>query len=309
MNIFYLFKEILIRWKLILAAALFGAICIYAYFKFNPPMYSSTVTFYLENSSAQSTQEIKFNDNDLVFIKSVDADRLFNMTKSSKMTKHLIEKFDLYTHYGINKKKDFYIEKATAQLLSNISVTQTLHSSISVKVQDYDKLMAANIANEIFFFLNKMNQDILVGNIEKKFKIYEQVLQNMRSQTNSQVQQLKEVLEKCNTLYNTGVANGKNAEFVVELQVKLVQLTNRLSVTNSDIQKAVEIYGISVESIQKENLPTLSLINQALPEFESNRRNLAMYMLVGSIVAAWAAATIIGLYIQHLTDLKSSKEK
>lgn len=305
MNIFYLFKEIITRWKLILAAALFAALITYSYFKLNPPKYTSTVSFYLENLGAPGSQEIKLNDNDMVFIKSVDADRLFNMTTSSKMTRHLIEKFDLYSHYGIDKKKDFYREKATLSLLSNISVTQTLHSAISVKVEDTDKLMAANLANEVFDYLNKLNQEILVENIEKKAKIYEQVIKNMNSQTDVQIQQLKEVLDKCNTLSGSGVVIGKNDDFVIDLRLKLVQLASQLNITNNDIQKAVKLYGISVESIQKENLPSLTIINYALPEIQSNRRNIAMYMLGFSLLAAWATAALIALYIRFKAELKS----
>jgi hypothetical protein len=306
MSGFYLFKEIITRWKLILAASALAALCTYSYFKINPQKYISTVSFYIENYNSQGAQEIKLNDNDIVFIKSVDADRLFNMTTSSKMTRHLIEKFDLYKHYGIDKKKDFYLEKATVQLLSNITVTQTMHSAIAVKVQDMDKLMAANIANELFEYLNLMNKEILVETIEKKVKIYEQVLKNMRAQTDIQIQQLKEVLDKCNTLSNSGVAINKNDDFVVDLRLKLVQLASRLNITNNDIQKAVQLYGVSVESIQKQNLPTLTLINYALPEIKSNRRDIAMYMLGFSIVAAWAAAALIALYMRYKAELKSA---
>lgn len=301
-----LIRELVAKWRLILLAALLGGSSTYLYYKLNPSEYLSTVSFYVESPAQQGNQDIKLSETEVVFVRSIDAERIYNMVKSSQMIKHLIEKFDLYNHYGINVKKDFYYEKAFGILTSKIKVNQTLHNAIEVIVQDKDKLMAADLANEIFVYLNVMNRDIIIANIEKKVRIYEKVISNLKAHTDSEVSKLLMVVDKCKALQDKRVYSINDKDFIFDLRVTIAQLANEFSNTSNDFSKALKIYGVSVQDMQKENIPNLSIINTALPEIKSNRRQVFLYTFGVSFFSAWLAIGMILVWYRYKLEIKKS---
>lgn len=301
-----LIKELVAKWRLILFAALLGGSSTYLYYKLNPSEYISTVSFYVESPSQQGNQDIKISEKDVVFVRSIDAERIYNMVESSQMIKHLIEKFNLYEHYGINVKKDFYYEKAFGILTSRIKVNQTFHNAIEVIVQDKDKLMAADLANEIFAYLNVINREIIVANIEKKVRIYEKVISNLKTQTESEVNKLLVVVEKCKELQDKKFYTLNDKDMIFDLRFKMAQLANEITNSSVDISRSLKIYGVSVEDMQKENIPSLIIINTALPEIKSNRRQVFLYTFGVAFFSAWAAIGMVLVWYRYKLEIKKS---
>ena len=104
-------------------------------------------------------QRIYGNDNDL--------DRLLSLSQSSKVNDYLIEKFNLYDHYEINRDNPKAKHKLLLKLNKYYETKKTKYDAINLTVEDKDPEMAANMANAARGRIDALAQ-VLVKESQKK---------------------------------------------------------------------------------------------------------------------------------------------
>lgn len=264
-----LVKKILKKKYWIIASMLFVGVISAMYFHCLTKNYRSTVSFFIDDDEGHGVEFNRTDQNNLVLAKVANGNRLYHLARSTEMIDHLIKKFNLYDHYKIKQHGYGHYESITSLLQSKIKISPIEFNALSISVSDYDKVLAADIANEIFLKLDAMNKDFIISNIEKKIKIYDRLILKSRERSQEQLKELKYVISEFKSLMN-------NRNFIREdyffsdIKLALSSLSTQLSSANNELLKTSQTYEILYASIEQENLPNLRLINYALPELREH---------------------------------------
>ena len=299
-----LFKQIVTKIHWILFVTLAVAILCTVYFYRTPFIYESTVSFFIDDDEEHG---LKFNEADpnyLTLAKATNGNRMFHLAKSSEMVDHLVKKFNLYDHYGINPNSPMHYESISARVKGSINIIPAQFNAMLIVVKDLDKYMAAKIANEIYYKLDAMNKEFIVANVERKIKIYNQLLSSNKKQSFEQTEELRKIMDKCNVLL-ADRERAKDRNYVIaDLKVNIASLSDQLASINGDLLRTIKAYEIATTSLQKENLPNLRIISLALPDLRTPLANAISWTMLLSVVAALSTFCVIGILYENAQQLK-----
>ena len=138
------------RQPLIIAGVLGGLISAAASFLIEPEFQSSVVLFALPQQSigAQFYEEVKREDI-LAYGETEDAERLLQILNSDRIRRRVIEKYDLWSHYEIDRS-EAGAQAAMAKVYGGkVGASLTRYGSIRIEVYDSAPEMARNMANDI----------------------------------------------------------------------------------------------------------------------------------------------------------------
>ena len=93
------------------------------------------------------------------------------MVNSTRIQMHLIRKFNLYNHYGIDTTKEFYLQAAMGRIRSKIEVKKNPYNAITVTIKDKDRFLSADMANEVVSFIDKLNQEFYIKKIQNSIQL------------------------------------------------------------------------------------------------------------------------------------------
>ncbi len=132
------------KWHILIAtavAAILGAI--FSSSMFITPLYKSEAVAYPLNVSTYS------NEN--------ESEQMLQIMGSQAIKDSVIEKYDLWNHYGI--ARDYKYAKSTMlyEYGQNVKITKTPYDAVSIVVFDKNPDTAALIANDILFFYDDLS--------------------------------------------------------------------------------------------------------------------------------------------------------
>lgn len=156
------------RW-VFAAMAIAFALSTWIYWR-NPPLYDSTVSFYV------LAPPVSDKDEPIYLSLQTDPITLRHIATSTAMFDHLVAKYDLQTHYGIpNGTPD---ERAILHQMLQSRVTVDLRESeiVSVMVKDSDRAMAALLANELYTACDSMLRADQQIQLAGQIRVYDQVI-------------------------------------------------------------------------------------------------------------------------------------
>ena len=139
----FLLLKVILKWKwhiiavTILAAAL-GAI--FSGPKYITPKYKSETVLYPSNASSYSDETL--------------TEQMLQIMESQDIMDSVIEKFDLISHYKIDKSGPYWKTYLIGEYRDKVSISKTPYDAVRIKVFDEDPQMACNIANEIIRLYN-----------------------------------------------------------------------------------------------------------------------------------------------------------
>lgn len=140
-------------------------------------LFKSTVILYPVSAASTSkyllTNQYSGRQTLFEFGEEEQCDQLLQILNSEKIKNRIIEKYDLYIHYGINpdhKHKEFEMNK---KYRSNIRFRRTKYVSAVIEVFDQDPQKAADIANDIAALVDSTMNDIFRERTLSGFKAVE----------------------------------------------------------------------------------------------------------------------------------------
>lgn len=131
-----------------------------------PVSAASTSKYLLSNQYSGRQTLFEFGEEE-------QCDRLLQILNSEKIKNRIIEKYDLYTHYGIDpdhKHKEFEMNK---KYRSNFRFRRTKYVSAMIEVFDPDPQKAADMANDIAALVDSTMNDIFRERTMSGFKAVE----------------------------------------------------------------------------------------------------------------------------------------
>lgn len=215
------FKHILIATAIIAFVSIVVSLLI-------PVYYKSTTIFYAASPDLADPSPVGASDEKkLIYGSDLDLDRLFSIANSNEIANHLISKFNLYEHYDIdtsNSKSGYFIRE---QLNDQFSTLKTKYDALQLSVEDEDKELAAEMANDA------RNQiAIIAQNIIKQSQI--KTINNLKenvSQKDKRIGALNDTLasfRKKYSIYDTKTQGEIFAEISAKNNFKLVEKKSKL---------------------------------------------------------------------------------
>ncbi len=157
------FVNQLIKWKkpllktagLILLLSIVGSLLL-------PNYYEAETTFYAASPDLAKPIPIGGDDKDIrIYGDDKDLDRLFSIATSHDILFFLIDSFDLYKHYDINRENPKAKFKVREELLDHYKTIKTKYAALQLIVEDKDPKTAADMANAAREKISQLAQSIV----------------------------------------------------------------------------------------------------------------------------------------------------
>ena len=239
-----------------------------AYFYQKHTVYTSRITF-LVNSS--NLAEVLWSRTPEGPIEVGDDDRGYNRINqimySSQMIDFLIEKFNLYTHYNIDKNNVNSYLRVSSRIKDNIKISISKTKIITVQVSDrLDYNVAANIANAVGKKINDINRQITLESITRKTEIFESLSKDLRSNSQREFSQMDSLFKNMQKVLSSSIKDEGYRQLLV---MHIENLESNSEKYFKDLFESYKYRLFSMYSLQEKNLPTISVLERALPNKDS----------------------------------------
>ena len=166
--------QLVLKWKwhiiiITVVAALCGAI--FSSSLFITPLYKSVAVAYPANISPYSDES--------------ETEQMLEIINSVSIMDSVIEKYDLWTDYKINKADQFAKTYMINEYRSKIKISKTPYEAVSVNVMDKDPFVACNIAKDILNFYDKKVHDLHTQKVAEVVEMYDRQLKEKQRNIDS----------------------------------------------------------------------------------------------------------------------------
>lgn len=256
--------------------------------------YSSTGSFFVNdmNVLSSSNVDLKIVDN---LTPNDNFNRIFQQVISTQVQNHLIKKFNLTKHYGVDSTKEFYLQRTGNILKSNISVKKNTFNTILVTVNDEHRYLAAEMVNEIMSYIDEINREYYAKNIEQKLKISEAFLVEIKKDNNAKSRSIDSLLAEMHRITTQSARQTTSAIYMLQLEQNLGSLINELNNSTHDLMNSQKLYNLSLQALNQKNYKTISVVQAAMPAPKSNIYQAILY---GALIAV--AVMCIIIFIIHI---------
>lgn len=182
--------KLIIKWKWhILIITLVAVICgaVFSSARFITPLYRSEAIVYPANISPYSEES--------------ETEQMLQIINSQSIADSIIEKYDLWADYRIDRNYEFAKSYMMYLYHENIKITKTPYDAVSIVVTDKDPVTACNIAKDILHYYDLKIRSLHRIKSGEIAAMYARQLNNKQQDLDNWKQQLVEL----GTAY--GVAN------------------------------------------------------------------------------------------------------
>ncbi|HOE04668.1 MAG TPA: Wzz/FepE/Etk N-terminal domain-containing protein [Bacteroidales bacterium] len=290
-----------------------------------PVEYKSTVILYPASpgSISQSLLSESFAEKELLkFGEQEQVEQMMQILQSSAIRDRIIEKYDLFKHYDIDKTGDYPITSLHRHYQKNVKVTRTEYMSVKIDVYDRNPVIAASIANDIAALYDSTVNNMQRERALKAFLLVENEYNNLKNR----IQGIQDTLQK---IHKLGIF-----EFESQSEVYNDQLAVALAQGNmrgvAEIEKRLEVlatYGSQYTKLRdqlQEEVKKLSKIEAKYAEAKIDLEQDLPHKYVVSkgeipekkaypirwliVLVSTLSAFLFGLIVLLLTDGESKKK-
>ena len=174
--------QLVLKWKwhiiiITVAAALCGAI--FSSSMFITPLYKSVAVAYPANISPYSDES--------------ETEQMLEIINSTSIMDSVVEKYDLWTDYKINKADQFAKTYMINEYRSKIKIGKTPYEAVSISVMDKDPFVACDIAKDILNFYDQKVHDLHKQKVGEVVSMYERQLNQKQRNIDSLKQRYTEI--------------------------------------------------------------------------------------------------------------------
>ena len=317
MDLFGILKKYKLHFGVFLLIVIVITVVVYI---FTPKVFKSTAVLYPTASGSLSQElltETSSQKKLLVLGDEENVEQLMQIASSEEIKNKIINKFDLFNHYKIDKNTKYPRTKLTKKYENNIKIKKTENMAVEIDVFDQSPDTAALIAQQIVFYIDTLFHDFMRDRATKAFQLVEKELVN----TKKNLEQIGDTLKKLGLLgiidvrfqtemyteqYAIALSNG-NHNAINELNKRLEVLSkygstyNLFSESMLEAVKRVSTLETKYQEAKldmEQDLPHTYLISApAVPEYKDSPKLL--YMLIISLISGFVLAFIILLFFDQ----------
>ena len=183
----------------------------------------------------------------LQFGEEEEAEQMIQVLKSDQIKSHVIKKFNLMTHYGIDPSDEFKLTKLNREYNRNIDFNRTKFMSVKIEVLDKDPQYASDIANEIALMYDSVKNNMLRKVASQAYKIVESEF----NQLSTEINRMEDTL---NQIRKLGIQDYETQVEVLSEQYGAALVKNNM--------KAANILKSKLDTLSKYGGKYLSLVQQ-----------------------------------------------
>ena len=174
--------QLILKWKwhiiiITVAAALCGAI--FSSSMFITPLYKSVAVAYPANITPYSDES--------------ETEQMLEIINSMSIMDSIIEKYDLWTDYKIEKNYQFAKTYMINEYRSKIKIGKTPYEAVSITVMDQNPEVACAIARDILYFYDEKVHNLHTQKVGEVVTMYERQLREKQHNIDSLKQRLSDI--------------------------------------------------------------------------------------------------------------------
>ncbi len=163
-SVFHLVKTNLKTFALVALISGLSALLLSSEWFFDPKYKSETVVYVPLVKMSEQLMYTGYR-----FANDKETDEFIQILMSNNIIDSIDARFDLGAHYKI-PKDEFYFQELKEEFESNVSISKTRWSSVSVEVMDTDAQLAADLANEIVRLGDVLKEHLYFQNNQMAFE-------------------------------------------------------------------------------------------------------------------------------------------
>lgn len=145
---------------------------------FITPKFRSSVILFPTSSNSVSkallTDRVDAKQDILQFGEDEQVEQMLQILSSNRIRDRIVEKYDLFNHYGIKPNEKYRVTKLNREYESNIKFRRTEYMGVMIQVLDKEPDTAALIANDIADLLDSTKSEMQHLRARKALQIVEQ---------------------------------------------------------------------------------------------------------------------------------------
>jgi uncharacterized protein involved in exopolysaccharide biosynthesis len=255
LNSTHLLYFIYSRWKLFAVLGLAAGLISSGVALLLEEQFRSTVVLFAtpqHSIGEQFFEEVKQNDL-LEYGETEDAERLLQILNSDRIRSRIIEKYNLWQHYEIDRSEPGAQTLLAKQYASNVDAGLTRYGSIEVSVLDKNPQQAADMANDIAYLADSVANELRNGRAMEAFQYARGSYTQVQEEIAEMERQLGELyamgiydfgtqIEGLNEQYATAIGMGKtaNAEKIRQQMENLSRSANQFNKLTNLLDAAYE---------------------------------------------------------------------
>mgnify|MGYP000430236534 FL=1 len=301
------------RQPLIIAGLLGGLISAAASFLIEPEFQSSVVLFALPQQSigAQFYEEVKREDI-LAYGETEDAERLLQILNSDRIRRRVIEKYDLWSHYSIERGQTGAQAAMAKVYAGKVGASLTRYGSIRIDVYDSAPEMARNMANDIAQLTDSVANQLRNDRASEALRYADRSLrqnQNEIKEMEGRLGELRSVgiydfpiqIEGLNEQYATALAQGQTtrAENIQSKMERLAPYANEYNQLTTKLEDAYEQEAVlkkryDLNKLDAESqIPAAFVVDRAAVSDKKARPVRWLITVMGAVSLALAALVFL----------------
>jgi len=253
--------QVIMKWKwhiiiITLAAAICGAI--FSSSMFITPLYKSEAVAYPANISPYSDES--------------ETEQMLQIINSQSIMDSIVEKYDLWTDYNINKNDKFGKTYMINEYHGKIKISKTPYEAVSVSVMDKDPVVACNIAKDILNFYDQKVHDLHTQKVAEVVEMYDRQLKEKQRNIDSLKQRYTEIC----TTYGISDISSQSREVTKSMLGG--------SAKASEMQANMEQYGAEIIDLQTKIAAEGNTYVSTKVDYEQNLRFFNSQLTYSNII-------------------------
>jgi uncharacterized protein involved in exopolysaccharide biosynthesis len=248
-----------LKWHIIIitvVAALCGAI--FSSSMFITPLYKSVAVAYPANISPYSDES--------------ETEQMLEIINSASIMDSIVEKYNLWEDYKINKADQFAKTYMINEYRSKIKIGKTPYEAVSISVMDKDPFVACDIAKDILNFYDQKVHDLHTSKVAEVVDMYDMQLKMKQQDIDS----LKQALTDLATNY--GVLNYSGQ--LREVTRGFINGSNKAN----ELKQNLEQYGADAVDLETKIIAEANTYSLIKKDYEQNLRFFNSHLTYSNIV-------------------------
>ena len=253
--------QLVLKWKWhILIITVVAAICgaIFSSSMFITPLYKSVAVAYPANISPYSDES--------------ETEQMLEIINSASIMDSVVEKYNLWEDYKINKADQFAKTYMINEYRSKIKIGKTPYEAVSVTVMDKDPFVACDIAKDILNFYDQKVHDLHTSKVAEVVDMYDMQLKMKQQDIDS----LKQALTDLATNY--GVLNYSGQ--LREVTRGFINGSNKAN----ELKQNLEQYGADAVDLETKIIAEANTYSLIKKDYEQNLRFFNSHLTYSNIV-------------------------
>lgn len=215
--------QLILKWKwhiiiITVAAAICGAV--FSSSAFITPLYKSEAVAYPANINPYSDES--------------ETEQMLQIINSQSIMDSIVEKYDLWSDYGIDKNDKFAKTYMVNEYHGKIKISKTPYEAVSIAVSDKDPFVACNIAKDILNFYDKKVHELHNQKVGEVVAMYERQLRLKQHDIDSLKQRVVEIGTQHGITEYTGVSREVTRSYL-NGSAKAAELKENMELYGADI--------------------------------------------------------------------------